>query len=287
MTRLYSSISVETILSAGITSSQTTMVVATGTGSTLLGGVTLADGNVDQFTVTIDPDTTNEEIIFITAVSADTFTIVRGRAGSTAITHASGAAVRHVLTSDDLNYFNTAIQPAALTAKGDMYVATASGVVTNLQAGTNGYVLTSDSTQTKGLKWAASVTGVPTQTGQSGKYLTTDGTTASWASITLAVPALTFNAQTGTTYTLLSSDVNKLVTLSNASAVTVTVPNGVFTSGQQINLQSIGVGQTTIASDGTTTITSTPGLKLRTQYSSATLICTGTNTFTLVGDLSA
>jgi hypothetical protein len=75
--------------------------------------------------------------------------------------------------------------------------------------------------------------------------------------------------------------------LSNASAVTVTVPNGVFTSGQQINLQSIGVGQTTIASDGTTTITSTPGLKLRARYSGATLICTGTNTFTLIGDLSA
>jgi len=52
-------------------------------------------------------------------------------------------------------------------------------------------------------------------------------------------------------------------------------------------LQQIGVGQVTVASDGTTTITSTPGLKLRAQYSAATLICTGTNTFTLVGDLSA
>jgi hypothetical protein len=110
MTRLYSSISVETILASSITSSQTSMVVATGTGSALLGGVTLAAGNVDQFTVAIDPDTTNEEICFITANSGDTFTIVRGRAGSTAITHASGAAVRHVLTSNDLTYFNNAIQ---------------------------------------------------------------------------------------------------------------------------------------------------------------------------------
>jgi len=110
MTRLYSSISVETILSASITSSQTSMTVATGTGSALLGGVTLAAGNVDQFTVAIDPDTTNEEIVFVTGNSGDTFTIVRGRAGSTAITHASGATVRHVLTSNDLTYFNNAIQ---------------------------------------------------------------------------------------------------------------------------------------------------------------------------------
>jgi len=110
MTRLYSSISIETILSGAINSSQTSIAVSTGTGAALLGGVTLASGNVDQFTVTIDPDTANEEIVFITGNSGDTFTIVRGRAGSTAITHASGATVRHVLTSNDLIYFNNAIQ---------------------------------------------------------------------------------------------------------------------------------------------------------------------------------
>jgi hypothetical protein len=110
VTRLYSSISVETILSGAINSSQTSIAVSTGTGAALLGGVTLAAGNVDQFTVTIDPDTANEEIVFITGNSGDTFTIVRGRAGSTAISHASGATVRHVLTSNDLTYFNNAIQ---------------------------------------------------------------------------------------------------------------------------------------------------------------------------------
>lgn len=260
MTRLYSSTSVETILSAGITSSQTTMVVATGTATTLLGGVTLAAGNVDQFTIAIDPDTVNEEIVFITGVSGDTFTIVRARAGTTGITHASGASVRHVLTSDDLNFFKTAVQPSTFTAKGQLLSASASATTAVLNVGTNDYVLTADSAQTTGLKWAAAPT----------------------TSLNL-----TLNSQTGTTYTLLSSDVNKLVRLSNASAVTVTVPNGVFTSGQQIHLQATGAGQVTVASDGTTTITSTPGLKLRTQYSAATLICTGTNTFTLVGDLSA
>ena len=258
MTRLYSSISVETILSASITSSQTSIAVATGTGSALLGGVTLASGNVDQFTIAIDPDTSNEEICFITANSGDTFTIVRGRAGSTAITHASGATVRHVLTSDDLIYFNTAIQPTTLTAKGDMYVATASGTVTSIAAGTNDYVLTADSTATKGIKWAAAPT----------------------TSLNL-----TLNAQTGTTYTLVSGDVNKLVTLNNAGAITLTIPNGVFTTGQQINIQQLGAGQVTVQGDGTSTFTGT-GTKLRAQYSAATIICTGTNTFTMVGDLA-
>jgi hypothetical protein len=109
MTRKFSSTSVETTLASGINSSVTSMTVASGTGSALLGGVTLASGNVDQFTVALDPDTTSEEIVFITAVSSDTFTIVRGRAGTSQIAHSAGATVKHVLTSDDLNAFEAGL----------------------------------------------------------------------------------------------------------------------------------------------------------------------------------
>jgi len=289
MTRLYSSISVETILSASINSSQTSMAVSAGTGSALLGGVTLAAGNVDQFTIAIDPDTANEEICFITGNSGDTFTIVRGRSGSTAITHASGATVRHVLTSNDLDYFNTAIQPATLTAKGDTYIATASGVVTRLAVGTNDQVLTADSTQTKGLKWSTPVT-LASQTGNAGKYLKTDGSAATWQAA-VATLDVTFNAQTGTAYTLATADANnKIVTLSNAGAITLTVPNGVFTTGQQINIQQIGVGQVTVVSDGTTVLTSTGATStapaLRARYSAATIVCTSSNNFTVIGDIA-
>ena len=109
MTRLFSSTSVETTLASGINSSVTSMTVASGTGSALLGGVTLASGNVDQFTVAIDPDTTSEEIVFITAAASDTFTIVRGRAGTSQISHSAGATIKHVLTSDDLNAFEAGL----------------------------------------------------------------------------------------------------------------------------------------------------------------------------------
>lgn len=100
---------------------------------------------------------------------------------------------------------------------------------------------------------------------------------------------LSFNAQTGTTYTLVASDVDKLVTTSNASAVTVTIPPNVFVAGNQIHVQSIGVGQTTI-SGGSVTITSTGATssapKLRARYSAATIICTASNVFTVLGDLA-
>lgn len=101
---------------------------------------------------------------------------------------------------------------------------------------------------------------------------------------------LAFNAQTGTTYTLVAGDLNKLVTCSNASGITLTVPPSVFSAGNQIHIQQIGAGQVTFAQGSGVTITSTGATstapKLRTRYSAATVICTASNTFTIVGDLS-
>ena len=308
MIRVYSSVSVETILSASITSSQTSIVVATGTGSALLGGAPLTPAGTYQFTLALDPDTVNEEIVFATFISGDTFTISRGESGTSPITHSSGATVRHVLTSDDLDYFNTAIQPSQLTAKGALITATAASTASTLSVGTNGQVLTADSTVANGIKWATpstgSVTSITAGTGLSGGTITTTGTIAidstvatltgsqtltnkilTSPTINTAKTTIGFNAQTGTTYSLVLTDQDKLVTLSNASAITVTVPNGIFSTGQSVNLQRLGAGAVTIASDGTTVITGT-ATGLRAQYSAATLICTSSNNFTLIGDIA-
>jgi hypothetical protein len=268
MTRKYSTTSVATQLAATISNSATTITVATGTGSSLMGGVTLAAGNVDQFLVALDVDTNNEEIVAVTGISGDTLTVVRARAGSSAIAHTAGASVKHVFTGDDATFFTTgvatadgAIPKSLVTTKGDIIVATASATPARLGAGSNSQVLTADSTTATGLKWS-----------------------------TPATTDLTFNAQTGTTYSLVAGDLNKLVTLSNGSSINLTVPNGVFTTGQQINIQQLGLGQVNIISDGTTVLTSTGAVstapKLRAQYSAATIICTSSNNFTVIGDLS-
>ena len=110
-TRLFSSTSVETTLASGINSTVESMTVATGEGVPLLGGVTVTAGT--QFTVALDPDTNLEEIVFITASATDTFTISRGEAGTSNVAHSTGASVKHVLTSDDLNAFEAGLDSSA------------------------------------------------------------------------------------------------------------------------------------------------------------------------------
>jgi hypothetical protein len=119
MTREYSSISVATTLNSGINTTATTIVLpSVGAATALLGGVTLDPGNVDIFTVALDYDTVNEEIVYVTGVSGDTLTVSRGQAGTgtpgvSGIAHSAGASVKHVMTSDDLIFFRNNASPVA------------------------------------------------------------------------------------------------------------------------------------------------------------------------------
>ena len=282
MTRKYSSTSVATTLSTALSAATTSMIVASGTGSALLGGISLAVGNVDQFALAIDPDTVNKEIVFATQVSTDTFTIVRGQAGTSAVTNTSGATVKHVLTGEDLTYFNNGVVNGTITAKGDLVVGTGSGTFTKLGIGTNNYVLTADSAQATGTKWAAvgdvTLTGTQTLTNKT---------------LTAPIVTMSVNAQTGTTYTFVASDASALVTASNASAQTYTIPPNssvAYAVGSQISIIQIGTGQPTIQGGAGVTVASTGATatapKLRAQYSSATLIKVATDTWYVVGDIA-
>ena len=108
--------------------------------------------------------------------------------------------------------------------------------------------------------------------------------------------ALTFNAQTGTTYTFVLTDANNtFVTASNASAQTYSIPTNAsvaFPIGTQINLIQIGAGQVTVnaVTSGTTTIVSTGATaatpKCRAQYSAITLVKRDTDSWYAIGDIA-
>lgn len=122
----------------------------------------------------------------------------------------------------------------------------------------------------------------PTQTGNATKILTTDGTNATWQAPAVGVSV---NTQSGTTYTILSSDNGKIIEFTNSSAVAVTLPSGLGTTFTCIIRQN-GTGDVTLGTSGTTVHNANSHTSTRAQYSSFAILPTGTaNTFITQGDM--
>lgn len=267
MTRKYSSTSVEQLLNSSIGSGDTTLSLAsTAAVTALLGGVTLAGGNVDQFTIAIDPDTTTEEIIFVRGTSGSTLTgLVRAQAGTSAVAHSAGATIKHVLTSNDLDYYTSGVDNA-LTAAGtatlsNKTIALGSNTVSGTTAQFNTALTDND---------FATLAGSETLTNKT---------------LTTPVSSIALNAQT-TAYTLVASDKSKLVTVTSATTANITIPVNIFNIGDIIYVTRLGSGAVAVAGAGGVTVSGTPGLNLRAQNSAAAIICIASNTFLVTGDLA-
>jgi hypothetical protein len=136
--------------------------------------VTVSDGsqfsNAGNFRVVFGATSgSNNEIGLVTARSGNVLTVTRGQEGTTAQAWPASTQVAQSLTAGGLtqlmgDHTTTGITPDphavylrkdTLTAKGDLYVGTASAAVIDLPVGSDGQVLTADSTQVPGVKWAA------------------------------------------------------------------------------------------------------------------------------------
>ena len=281
MTRQYSSISVETTLASGVNTTATTITVATGTATALMGGVTLAGGNVDIFTVALDADTVNEEIVFVTNVSGDTLTISRGQAGTgtagvSGIAHTAGASIKHVLTSSDLIFFRSGSSP--LSSLG--FSGSTSGTTT-VQA-----------TAVAGTTTLTLPAATDTLVGRATTDTLTNKTLTSPV-ITTPKVAIGYTAKTAA-YTVASGDEGYLFSMNNATAQQFSIPTDAtfnFAIGTTINFVWLtGAGQPTIGAvtPGTTTINSTSGVtpKLRAVNAAASAIKLSANNWLVVGDIS-
>ena len=169
------------------------------------------------------------------------------------------------------------LSPDLFTSKGSLLSASGASTVSLLPVGANGTVLTANSGTATGLEWATpSVTATNTVT-LTGKTLTAP------------VISLATNAQTAS-YSLVLSDASKIVEVSVGSANTLTIPTNAshaFPIGTQILILQTNTGQTTLAGASGVTVNGSPGLKLRSQWSSATLVKRATDTWVAIGDLVA
>ena len=111
-------------------------------------------------------------------------------------------------------------------------------------------------------------------------------------SLGLKVDSLTPISQKTASYTLSSlTERDDLIEMGSASALVLTIPTDAtldFPIGTSIDILQTGAGQVTVAPvSGTVTVNATPGLKLRTTWSSATLFKRAANTWVVFGDLTA
>jgi hypothetical protein len=107
----------------------------------------------------------------------------------------------------------------------------------------------------------------------------------------VGVPSITTISQKTDSYTLASlNERDIIIEINKGSATTLTIPaDGTvnYPVGTTLDIIQTGSGQVTIAGAGGVTVNATPGLKLRTQWSSATLLKRASNTWLVFGDLTA
>jgi len=186
-----------------------------------------------------------------------------------------------ILTAANVNAY-LMNQTVMVFANSSARTTALSGV---LAAGMVSYLTGTNSLETyDGSAWTANGTGDVTTSGSQ---------TLTNKTVTDPVLVETVNAQTGTTYTPVLSDAKQMVTLNNASAITVTIPPAssvAYTAGSKIDFIAKGAGQVSFAQGSGVTIRSTGATatapKLRVQYSAATCWYEGSDVWYIVGDIA-
>ncbi|NDC83630.1 hypothetical protein EB093_08235 [bacterium] len=115
----------------------------------------------------------------------------------------------------------------------------------------------------------------------SGGFVFPDGTTQTTAASSSSAAAP--NGQTGTTYTLTSADNGKVITLNNASAITLTLP--ALTAGFNCMIVQLGAGAVTISGSGVTIYNRNGLTQTAGQYAVVTIVYLTSSTAVTSGDM--
>ena len=275
-----------------------TLTVPTLSVTTTATGITKAMvglGNVDDTADTAKPVSTAQQtaIDLKASLSGATFT---GAVSGTSLTLSGDLTVNGTTTTvnsttmsvDDKNIeLGSVASPSDVTADGGgITLKGATDKTFNWVDATDSWTSSEhiDLASGKNLK----VNGTAVISSTAGGFIFTDGTQ------TLeGVPSRTPIIQKTASYTLSAlTERDSLIEVSSATGVTISIPTDAtldYPIGTSIDILQTGAGQVTIAAvtPGTTTVNSTPGLKLRTTWSSATLFKRAANTWVVFGDLTA
>jgi microcystin-dependent protein len=233
------------VLTSTTTTSDTSFAVDTVTGW----------ATVVPFYCVVDPGTSKEEKVKVTAISGTVLTVVRAQDDTSAQIHNESAAIYPVFTADEADEANEIA--SVMTTKGDL-IATNGSAINRLGVGTNTHVLQADSTATNGFKWGQIVeAGIADSAVTSAKILNSTivlgdlaaalqaflvpvGTIAMWGGASAPSGWLLCNGTSTSGYTTL------------ASIVGATTPD--MTGKFPLGLTGSGTGSTLRGSGGTNTI---------------------------------
>ena len=211
-----------------------------------------SDGSIGDFYGSINKGTGTEEKIRFSGRTGNVLAVAeRGVDGTTAQSHAINSSIEHVWTAVEADEANAHQEATTGTVHG---LALADVALTSEVT-----VAIADAVEVE-----------------------TDARVA--ADALKANLSVTVNAKTGD-FTLTNAENGEVVTMDKATANTLTIGTG-RPAGFTAVIVQLGAGQTTIAASGTT-LRATPGLKLRAQYSAATVIHLGSEVYLVTGDLSA
>ncbi len=289
--REYKGAAAATTISGSFNAAATTISITSGTGWPTAG----------PFYAVVDPGTATEEKIYVGSITGTSLSsITRGVDGTSDVNHANGATIYPVFTAIDADEANQLTSTYA-NQGGIVYLGDPS--FTQLAIGTASHVLKVNSGATAPEWGQVTAAGIATSvagnglTGGNGTALAVnvddstieinsdslrikdDGVT----SAKLAAPTLTSKTDS---FTLALVDENCTMQCNKATGMTVTVPTSsvAFSNGAVVTLMQYGAGQVTVAGDTGVDIRSSNGLKLRTQYSMATLVKISNTEWVLSGD---
>jgi len=240
----------EAVLTNSPTSGDTSFVVDTVTGW----------ATTFPYFCVVEPGTSKEEKVKVTAISTLTLTVVRAQDDTTASGHNAGAAIYPVFTADEADEAN--LIASVMTTKGDV-IGTDGSSINRLGIGTNTHVLQADSTATNGFKWGQVATaGIADSAVTSAKIADSTIVLADLAASLQAYlcPVGTINAYAGATAPtgwLLCNGTSTTGYAALIALVGATTPDmrGLFPIGKTAS----STGSTLLGTGGSTTI-STPNL---------------------------
>lgn len=253
--RYYSSTAAQTTLSAGVDGVTSTMAV------------TAVSGWPSSFpyTLLVDKDTVNEEIVTVTARTGTTLTVTRGVDGTSAVAHSAGANVQHGVSARDFEEPNAFVNGTGVVTTALI----ADSAVTSVKIA-DGTIVNADINASAAIAQSKVAT------------LVTD--------LAAKFPLVVSTNEETASYTLILSDAQKVVEMNVATANTLTIPPNssvAFPVGTSIFVVQTGAGQTTITAGAGVTVNSFIGLKIIGRWAGCTLIKRAENTWVAVGGLVA